>query len=1158
MNSPLISEVNSNPASAPAAATPSSVSAVASGISATGSNLTNSHETIIDQGKQGEIKYENDDDKQKTPPSTGSSPSTLSPSSSPSTSQHPSALQQQQQQPQHQHQHQYQHQQEQQQQQSYPSNHSYQPSYTQPHHRSAPTSPYYNPRPSSSHTKSFNGQQGQGPGIHNLMAVPPGAVPTGHGYGIPPPFYSPVNSIPQSPGSRRGMIYPGQLPSTSGSHPLNLPGGGRHQQYHAPNFKQPYLNQNFPPDYQHPGYYVTADGWQQAHASNLQKKPKELDKAMWVGNVLSDTTMAELQAIFETEPTEEEGDIQHDIPESIFILSKSNCAFVNYSSHEAVDRSVHRFHDREFKNTRLVCRPRKDPVTDPFSKKLMSPNRYPQQQPQQTHHGQSPYMSDDMGYYGSDTSLPSHRLNENENLSQRGLAEAQTRMERMRLEASPQFDGSSSGGEGSIPGQAIRRNKGNSKKSRSASSLGYSESRYFILKSLTEEDLKLSVQYGLWATQDHLVPILNEAFMNSKNVFLVFSANKSGEFFGYARMMETISTENETLLTTTRKEDDIWQPAIEIPLSPEMKAKMVEEIDQAAKEGRQITNEDAEKIARASTTTKSWGIRFPVNWMHVHKVPFSRTSHMLNSLYENREVKVSKDGTEVDQVVGEQLLSLFKKSSQNRRGRSSVRDSGSRSNSEAGESSRSSVAGESNSLAPPQSQRSASSRRSSIMSTRSTGSTGDRRASLDPSRTQGSGNKTVHSPLHGQNRSQFGGDGGQPQHRSSSRHNQSTSQSNNYTASAYGPYSTDHQYHEQSRPGWNSKSNYKGGNSGYGHSPMSGGPGQGGFHHQDHGQNQRKTGVSGKYGPSTHLSPLHGGYDSHQLYHTPHGARRQPQSQYTNPYRSGNQPPIADHSQGAAGFIKHDTERLSPGNSSSTLSSNSGAHDHGEHSTGSGSKFPPSNSLPPGAHGVSPAQHNGQHIPPHPSMYSGQVPPGGYHAPFPPPGYPIMPPYIGYPYMPGPAPFIHGAVAWHPGQAPHIPAGLVPGHPTSIPPMHGPNGVGGEGHGMEGMVPLIAYDGVAYAYIPADESYHQAMFSYGGYIPHGHQVSDEADNEVGVDSQDVAQDTEAKREDAVENGSTGDIEATSKDSVLALGESSSEDPKVSNDGQSIITKEKKT
>jgi hypothetical protein len=60
-----------------------------------------------------------------------------------------------------------------------------------------------------------------------------------------------------------------------------------------------------------------ADHWPAGPAPTptLQKKPKELDKAMWVGNVLSDTTQEELRAIFEAEPTEEEGDIEHDVPE---------------------------------------------------------------------------------------------------------------------------------------------------------------------------------------------------------------------------------------------------------------------------------------------------------------------------------------------------------------------------------------------------------------------------------------------------------------------------------------------------------------------------------------------------------------------------------------------------------------------------------------------------------------------------------------------------------------------------------------------------------------------------------------------------------------------------------------------------------------------------
>ncbi|KAF8142882.1 YT521-B-like domain-containing protein [Mycena galopus ATCC 62051] len=60
--------------------------------------------------------------------------------------------------------------------------------------------------------------------------------------------------------------------------------------------------------------------------------------------------------------------------------------------------------------------------------------------------------------------------------------------------------------------------------------------RYFILKSLTEDDLDLSVQTGVWATQKHNEGILDRAFRTSKDVFLVSSVNKSGELYGYARM----------------------------------------------------------------------------------------------------------------------------------------------------------------------------------------------------------------------------------------------------------------------------------------------------------------------------------------------------------------------------------------------------------------------------------------------------------------------------------------------------------------------------------------------------------------------------------------------------------------------------------------------
>ena len=48
-------------------------------------------------------------------------------------------------------------------------------------------------------------------------------------------------------------------------------------------------------------------------------------------------------------------------------------------------------------------------------------------------------------------------------------------------------------------------------------------------------DLDLSVEKGLWATQRHNEGILDQAFRTSEEVYLIFSVNKSGEFYGYAK-----------------------------------------------------------------------------------------------------------------------------------------------------------------------------------------------------------------------------------------------------------------------------------------------------------------------------------------------------------------------------------------------------------------------------------------------------------------------------------------------------------------------------------------------------------------------------------------------------------------------------------------------
>ncbi|KAF9974789.1 hypothetical protein BGZ73_001723 [Actinomortierella ambigua] len=553
-----------------------------------------------------------------------------------------------------------------------------------------------------------------------------GVVPAVPTYGYPMPFYgAAMPPIYNVAGPRGQMGYPlpagAQVPSMVPGRSINPPPPPPPPlpivQPH--NFKHGYMGGGaggggasagtYPLEYGGGPYMPPGEHWHPLPPQqSLQKKPKELDKAMWVGNVSSDTTVADLQAIFEAPPTEEEGDIQVDVPESIFILAKSNCAFVNYATHEAVHRAVKRFHDREFKSTRLVCRPRKDPGSsgDAYGSRHGPVSmRYQQSPSHQQHHfasrsttsvgsgvelphpSQSPLIPLPPPVHMNDDAFPNAQQQqqptavkdledkEHQNRGTPGTEMTSMNMDSLRRELSPAPDSVSSGGGGgsvtprerdgrprhSRAGRSLKHLSGLKSRSRSSSSSVHnSENRYYILKGLNEEDLKLSVQYGLWATQDHLVPVLNQAFANSKNVYLIFSANKSGEFFGFARMMDSISQEKHDHIFKSRAEAN-WIPSIGIPISPELKAEVARYIEEAEAEGRPITYEEAETVALESTPTKSWGIVFPVQWLFVHKVPFSITSHLRNPYYDNRDVKLSKDGTEVEPTVGEQLLSEFRK-----------------------------------------------------------------------------------------------------------------------------------------------------------------------------------------------------------------------------------------------------------------------------------------------------------------------------------------------------------------------------------------------------------------------------------------------------------------------------------------------------------------
>ncbi|PKS11829.1 hypothetical protein jhhlp_001123 [Lomentospora prolificans] len=210
--------------------------------------------------------------------------------------------------------------------------------------------------------------------------------------------------------------------------------------------------------------------------------------------------------------------------------------------------------------------------------------------------------------------------------------------------------------------------------------------RYFILKSLTVEDLEMSVRNGIWATQSHNEETLNAAFKSADSVYLFFSANKSGEYFGYAKMTSAINED----------------PAAAIEFAPSVQSTGVVDLPKAiptdmteyAPKGRIIDDsargtifweiergeessgdeEDGDEASAAGVdgvggtdgtdgeadgAPKSWGKPFTLEWLSTARVPFYRTRGLRNPWNANREVKIARDGTELEPSVGRRLIGLF-------------------------------------------------------------------------------------------------------------------------------------------------------------------------------------------------------------------------------------------------------------------------------------------------------------------------------------------------------------------------------------------------------------------------------------------------------------------------------------------------------------------
>lgn len=179
------------------------------------------------------------------------------------------------------------------------------------------------------------------------------------------------------------------------------------------------------------------------------RKPKQSGHALWVGNLPPGATVMDLKDHFSRDATK-------DI-ESLFLISKSNCAFVNYRTEAACAAAMQRFHDSRFQGVRLVCRLRRSSV--PASGTPTGPSAMTGRRPSQASSSKSPILE--------------------------APEEEPQPAPDQAIEDPPEAEGSAS--------QKVPE-------------------KFFIVKSLTLQDLEQSVRTGIWATQTHNEELLNKAY----------------------------------------------------------------------------------------------------------------------------------------------------------------------------------------------------------------------------------------------------------------------------------------------------------------------------------------------------------------------------------------------------------------------------------------------------------------------------------------------------------------------------------------------------------------------------------------------------------------------------------------------------------------------
>lgn len=202
--------------------------------------------------------------------------------------------------------------------------------------------------------------------------------------------------------------------------------------------------------------------------------------------------------------------------------------------------------------------------------------------------------------------------------------------------------------------------------------------KYFILKSLTVGDLEASVRNGSWNPQIHHQDALNEAFETSDTVWLVFSVNKSREFFGVARMCSPCKPSSESDISVTHGAVPT-QPGSSYTAFASQQSNTPTARNALAPPGVVIQDRARGTIfwerrddpmasikgaavpasLQSFTTASPLISAFKVDWISLQRVPFKRTRGLRNAYNDNQIIQVARDGTPIDPVSGAKIISLF-------------------------------------------------------------------------------------------------------------------------------------------------------------------------------------------------------------------------------------------------------------------------------------------------------------------------------------------------------------------------------------------------------------------------------------------------------------------------------------------------------------------